>query len=93
MKKYLIIGFALVTVFSMWAVGVSAVSIGSQSIDVTVGEVDTISGDDEEQSFIVPDTGANTKQIEMITSSSIVLFATVIVMISFGVFAVRKSKE
>ena len=49
--------------------------------------------DEDEEVPPVPDTGANTKQIEMITSSSIVLFATVIVMIPFGVFAVRKSKE
>lgn len=38
-------------------------------------------------------TGMNTKQVEMITGSSVALFATMIVLIPFVVFVLRKNKE
>lgn len=56
MKKYLfIIVFAIATF--MVVANVSAASINSQSVDVTVGEVDQISTDEENQDIHAPDTG------------------------------------
>ena len=57
MKKSLIFGAALIIVSFIIAANVSAASVSSQSIDVTVGEVDRISTDDENQDVHTPDTG------------------------------------
>jgi hypothetical protein len=56
MKKYLFIIVFAITAFMVVA-NVSAASINSQSVDVTVGEVDQISTDDENLDARTPDTG------------------------------------
>ena len=60
MKKCLIFNTIFLAITFICAVDVSATSLGSQSIDVTVGEVDEIDNDansKEEQSIYSPDTG------------------------------------
>lgn len=56
MKKYLFIIVFAIAAFMVVA-NVSAASINSQSVDVTVGEVDQISTDEENQDIHAPDTG------------------------------------
>ena len=56
MKK-LLIGLMFIMMSFIRVANVSAASIGSQSMDVTVGEVDMIDGDNGDQNVSAPDTG------------------------------------
>lgn len=57
MKRCLILSIAFVILPIMGTANASTTSIGSQSIDVTVGEVDQINTDDESSDVRTPDTG------------------------------------
>ena len=57
MKKYLIFSVAFIIMTVVSVTNVSATGLGSQSIDVTVGEVDKINTDNEEQNVYAPNTG------------------------------------
>lgn len=57
MKKSLIFSIAFAIISFIGVANVSAASISSYSMDVTVGEVDKISTDDEKQDIHTPDTG------------------------------------
>lgn len=85
MKKYLfIIVFAIATF--MVVANVSAASINSQSVDVTVGEVDQISTDDENLDARTPDTGLfglNVDSASIITSAFLAIPAAVILACLF----------
>lgn len=68
------------------AANVSATSIGSQSVDVTVGEVDQISTDDENLDARTPNTGlfgleANSASI--ITAAFLAIPVAVIIVCLF----------
>ena len=85
MKKYLfIIVFAIATF--MVVANVSAASINSQSVDVTVGEVDQISTDDENLDARTPDTGLfglNVDSASIITSAFLAIPVAVILACLF----------
>ena len=57
MKKSLIFSIAFAIISFVGVANVSAASIGSHSMDVTVGEVDKISTDEENQDLQAPETG------------------------------------
>lgn len=57
MKRYLIFGTAFIIMSFAGITSVSAASISSYSIDVTVGEVDGVGTDDENQDIHTPETG------------------------------------
>lgn len=57
MKKYLIFSIAFTIMPFAGITNVSAASISNYSMDVTVGEVDGISTDDENQDIHTPETG------------------------------------
>lgn len=57
MKKFLIISMAFMVASFGFAMNVSAAGLGSQSIEVTVGEVDEVDIDNGEQGADAPETG------------------------------------
>lgn len=85
MKKYLfIIVFAIATF--MVVANVSAASINSQSVDVTVGEVDQISTDDENLDARTPDTGLfglEANNASIITAAFLTIPVAVIIVCLF----------
>lgn len=85
MKKYLIFGIAFIIMSLAGITNVSAVSISSYSIDVTVGEVDGVGTDDENQDIHTPETGL--LELEPDNAAPIVIAFTVpIVVVSGYVF-------
>ncbi len=57
MRRYSIFIIAIVITLFAGMANASAANISSQSIDVTVGEVDSVSADNENQDIHTPDTG------------------------------------
>lgn len=85
MKKYLFsIVFAITVLVA--AANVSAASISSQSIDVTVGEVDQISTNEESQDVYAPETGLfglDVNNASIIAATFLVIPAAVILAYLF----------
>lgn len=85
MKRYLILGLVIAIISFIGVVNVSAVSISRQSVDVTVGEVDKINTDDENQDIHTPDTGlfgveTSSASIVMVTAIPAIIILTCIFM-------------
>ena len=92
MKKYLIFGIAFIIMFSAGITSVSAASISSYSIDVTVGEVDGVGADDKNQDIHTPETGLF--GLEPDNAAPIVIaFTAPIVVVSGCVFTYVRRKH
>lgn len=86
MKKYLIFSIVCTMIALAAAANVSAASISSQSVDVTVGEVDQINTNDENLDARTPDTGLfglNVDSASIITSAFLAIPAAVILAYLF----------
>ena len=80
MKNFLT-SIAFVIISFAGAANVFATNIGSHSIDVTVGEVDKISADDENQDVHAPDTGLFGLEAD---GATITVTATIFTIIIFA---------
>ena len=90
MKKYLIFSMAFVIMSFAGITNVSAASIGSQSIDVTVGEVDKIDTDDAEQDIQTPDTGLFGLETGSASIAIAVTIPTIVILACVLGYAYRK---
>lgn len=93
MRKFLVINAILMTASFVLVADASTIGLGSQSADVTVGEVDEINPDDV-QPISSPDTGVfglETGATSAITVASLVLPAAIIVIHILKI--VHKKKE
>ena len=96
MKKYLLFSMALSIMASVSITNVFAIGLGSQSINVTVGEVEKTNADDEEQKVYVPNTGIfglESDKVPVVITAVFAMPVAVILVCLFGYIHHKQVKK
>ena len=87
MRRYSIFIIAIVITLFAGMANASAANISSQSIDVTVGEVDSVSADNENQDIHTPDTGLF--GLDADSAAPIIIATTIPIVFILGFIFIR----